>query len=307
MNIANLKKRILFPLWAIPLAWWLVNSNFSLLRLLPGSWEKSLSVKNTVLIYPGHILAIILIFLACFEYLKMLGRVYPKNGFLLIYIYLGLQILSYFIPDNFLSMKHDIYILLILVAVEAFVWGKDTGRWKRASLLFSGTIFLVIASSSLLEFYNEPFQTIFAPRFAHSMLSQLGIVTILTAIFLCDSAAYFAGSLFGKHHFSSISPKKTIEGSIAGLITAMIICTIGWHFLASRQYPLVLGIIMGLLVGVFAQIGDLLVSLIKRNFHVKDTSNIIPGHGGILDRFDSLFFTAPIVNLFIIIIDKIAA
>ncbi len=305
MNIANLKKRIIFVIWAIPIAWWIINSNFSLLTLLPNIAKIKLFGQHTVTLYPGHLLAITIIFLACFEYLQLLTRAYPKNGFWLIYIWLGLQIISYFIPDNFLKMKHDIYVLLILVAFEAFLWGKHTSRWKRTSLLFSGTIFLVIASSSLLDFYGQPFQKVFASRFTHSMLSQLGILTVLSAIFLCDSAAYFAGNLFGKHHFSSISPKKTIEGSIAGLFTAIIICTIGWHFLADERYSLGYGVIMGVFVGVFAQIGDLLVSLIKRYFHVKDTSNIIPGHGGILDRFDSLFFAAPIVQLYITIIDKI--
>ncbi|MFW6221813.1 MAG: phosphatidate cytidylyltransferase, partial [Fibrobacterota bacterium] len=79
---------------------------------------------------------------------------------------------------------------------------------------------------------------------------------------------------------------------------------IGWYFFASDQHNVVWGVIMGILIGVFAQLGDLLVSLIKRYFRVKDASNIIPGHGGILDRFDSLFFTAPILNLFFVLIDK---
>jgi len=305
MNIANLKKRVIFVLWAIPFAWWIINSNFSFITLLPDVLRTRLFGQHTVVFFPGHLLAIIVIFLACYEYLQLLSQLYQKNGFWLIYIWLSFQILSFFIPDNFLRMRHDMYILLILVAFEAFLWGKNTSRWKRASLLFSGTIFIVIACASMLDFYNQPFQKVFPPRFSHTMLSQLGIVTVLSAIFLCDSAAYFAGNLFGKHHFSSISPKKTIEGSIAGLITAIIICSLGWYFFADSKYSLVFGIIMGALVGTFAQIGDLLVSLIKRYFHVKDTSNIIPGHGGIFDRFDSLFFTAPIVHLFIIITDKI--
>ncbi len=305
MNIANLKKRIIFVIWAIPLAWWLINSNFSILSLLPHSIKTKYLANYNILLYPGHVLAVVIVFIACFEYIEMLGRVYTKNGFWLIYIWFGLQILSYFVPDNFLTMRQDIYILLILVAVEAFVWGKHTGRWKRTSLLFIGPVFLVIACSSMLDFYDQPFQKIFSRRFTCTMFSQMGIVIVLTAIFLCDSAAYFAGSFLGKHHLSTISPKKTIEGSIAGLISSIVICTIGWYFFADKRYPLGLGIIMGILIGVFAQIGDLIVSLIKRYFKVKDTSNIIPGHGGALDRFDSLFFTAPIVNLFIIIVDKV--
>ncbi len=306
MNIANLKKRVIFVLWAIPIAWWIVNSTFSILSLLPTSVTPKYVIDHNIIIYPGHLLAIIVIFLACFEYLQLLSGLYPKNGFWMIYIWLSLQILSYFIPDNLFKMRNDLYILLIFVSMEAFIWGKHTGRWKRASLLFSGTIFLVIACASMLDFYDKPFQNVFSPRFSHTMLSQLGIIIVLAAIFFCDSAAFFAGSLFGKHHFSSISPKKTIEGSVTGLLTSIIICTIAWHFLVDNsKYPLILGSVLGLLIGIFAQVGDLLVSLIKRYFEVKDSSNLIPGHGGILDRFDSLFFTSPIVHLFILIVDKV--
>jgi len=82
----------------------------------------------------------------------------------------------------------------------------------------------------------------------------------------------------------------------------MVITAAGWWLFADNQYPIWLGMIMGLLIGVIAQAGDLLVSLMKRYYRVKDASNLIPGHGGILDRFDSLFFSAPIVNLFLIIV-----
>lgn len=305
MNIANLKKRIIFVTWAIPLAWWIINSTFSFFSLLPESVYTSAFGGYKIALFPGHLLAIVLSYIACFEYIGMVSRLYPKNGFWMMYIWLGLQVFSYFIPENILTWKNDLYILLIIVALEAFIWGKNTGRWKRASLIFSGTIFISLACSSMLDYYDIPFQTVFASSYKNPMLSQMGIVTIITAIFMCDSVAFFAGSLFGKHKLSSISPKKTIEGSIAGLIASVIVTVIGWHFFVADKYPLVFGIIMGVLVGVFAQVGDLLVSLMKRYFNVKDASNIIPGHGGILDRFDSLFFASPIVNLFIITVFKL--
>ena len=301
MNIANLKKRLFFALWAIPLGWWIINSRFSLFSILP----ETFSSKYPVIIYPGNIIAVILTFWAASEYIAMLSKLYPKNGFWAIYIWLGYQAIAYFVPENLISWNKDTYILLILVALEAALWGRNTGRWKRASLLFSGTSFLIIALFSMLDFYDDPFQIIFPAQFDHSMLSQLGIIFLVGAIFLCDSAAFFIGSLFGKHHFSSISPKKTIEGSVAGLVTSTLTVGIGWYFFADDKYPLLLGIILGLLTGIFAQIGDLLVSLIKRYFKVKDSSNLIPGHGGILDRFDSVFFAAPIINLYMIIITRL--
>lgn len=302
MNYSNLKTRLLFALIAIPIGWWIVNSTLNLFPpIIAASSEKFSEIK----IFPGQILAIFLIFMAASEYLGMLSKWFPKNGFWLIYVWMGLQAVSYFLPEKLFSFKIDTYILLMVVAAEAFLWGKNTGRWKRASLLFSGTLFLITALFSLLELYNDPFQKIFSRSFETPLLSQLGIVTVITAIFMCDSAAYFAGSFFGKHHFSSISPKKTIEGSVAGLIASMITTAIGWKFLVSPDYPIYIGIILGLFIGLFAQIGDLLVSLMKRYFEVKDASNIIPGHGGILDRFDSVFFTAPVINIIMILADKV--
>jgi phosphatidate cytidylyltransferase len=115
---------------------------------------------------------------------------------------------------------------------------------------------------------------------------------------MCDTAAYFVGSTVGKHRFSAISPNKTIEGSIAGLLAAVAVTTVGWIFIRNPKYPMILGAAIGLIIGVAAQVGDLLASLIKRYFRVKDASHIIPGHGGVLDRFDSLFFTAPALYLF---------
>ncbi|MFP4163134.1 MAG: phosphatidate cytidylyltransferase [Chitinispirillaceae bacterium] len=292
INTANLQKRLLFVFIAVPIAWFIVNSQFS---VTPSSLPP---------VYPGQILSIILVLMGTYEYTKMLSIIYPHNAFWLSYIWiLGLSVahlLNFNIPDML-----SVFVLLILVAIESFFWGKRNRqkRWVRASLLFSGTIFLNIASISLLSLYKEPFQLLFFTP-DNPFLSQLGIVTVLTSIFLCDSAAYLAGSAWGRHHFSTISPNKTIEGSIAGLIAATVVSSIGWVFLRNPEYPVILGPILGLLIGVMAQVGDLLESIIKRNFKVKDSSTLIPGHGGILDRFDSVFFTAPVLYLFAWLVTK---
>jgi phosphatidate cytidylyltransferase len=205
-----------------------------------------------------------------------------------------------------LSTKLDTYILLLIVALEAIFWGKQSSRWKRASLLFSGTVFLSIAAYSIMNFYTGSLQIVFPRKFANPMLSQMGVVTLCGAIFLCDSAAFFIGKAFGQHHFSSISPHKTIEGAIAGFVTALVISIVGWYFFADvTHFPVYYGIIMGVTIGIFAQLGDLTVSIIKRYFHVKDASQIIPGHGGILDRFGNVFFVAPLLNLYFAILTRI--
>jgi len=294
MKFSNLGKRLFFALWAIPLGWWIINTNFSVLP------------KPVATVYPAQVLVVILIGLSCYEYTRMLALHYHVNAFWFSYLWLGSQFVLYFVNDTSFPMTLSIYGLLILVAAEAMLWGRrnQRNRWVRASLLFSGNAFLYMAAVSMLNLYREPFQSLFIAH-KHQMLSELGIVIVFTAIFMCDSMAYFAGSLWGKHHFSTISPKKTIEGSIGGLLASVLVCTLGWYFLHNERYPLWLGPILGIIIGAFAQIGDLLVSLIKRYFRVKDASDLIPGHGGILDRFDSVFFTMPMISLFSWVVYKI--
>lgn len=292
MALSNLAKRIFFAVWAIPLGWWMINSTISVLP------------KPLPAVYPGQLFEVVLIFMACYEYLRMLKAFYPKNGFWVSYLWLLLQVFFYFDNTN-LPTNLGFYILLILVALEAFIWGKynHQKRWVRASLLFSGTAFLYIAMISLLNLYREPFQLLFI-KYDSPMLSQLGIVIVFGAVFMCDTGAYIVGSIWGKTHFSSISPKKTIEGSIGGFAAAVIVVAVGFYFLGTPGYPKWIGLVLGILIGIFAQIGDLLVSLMKRYFRVKDASDIIPGHGGILDRFDSVFFAVPVVSLFTWVVNR---
>jgi len=314
MNMKNLAMRLGFAAWAIPLGWLVINApGFS----APPAIAHRFLLDRGAVFYPGQALAILLLFLGASEYLRMLSLWFPKNGFWLVYIWLALQAASYFTQIISLSTRYDTFILFLIVAIEAFVWGKKSGRWRRASLLFSGTAFLSIAGFGMVSLYGDLFQSVFPSRFTHVgcpplyariLLSQMGIVAMCAAVFLCDTAAYFIGSLFGKHHFSSVSPHKTIEGSVAGLAAAVMTAAFGWLLLttpeARAKYSPWFGVALGVIIGVFAQIGDLVVSLMKRYFRVKDASNLIPGHGGVLDRFGSVFFAAPVIHLFVIIVRK---
>jgi phosphatidate cytidylyltransferase len=286
MSFPNLGKRLMFIIPAVPIAWWVINSTFS---LLPRSWGT---------MYPGHVLGVGLILVASYEYTKLLRSLYPSNGFWLASLWLLLQACLY-VTNTQLPYSLSFYGLLMIVAIEAFVWGKPRRRrrWVRASLLFSGVAFLYMCMISMLNFYTDPFQKCFI-TFPHPMLSQLGICLVILAVSLCDSFAYFVGCAWGKHHFSTISPNKTIEGAIGGLVASIVTVGVGWWFLCAPELPKGLGILLGVLIGVFSQVGDLLISLMKRYFQVKDASDLIPGHGGVLDRFGSLFFTAPAVSIF---------
>ena len=114
-----------------------------------------------------------------------------------------------------------------------------------------------------------------------------------------DVCAYFAGYLFGKHKLCpSISPKKTVEGAIGGVIGSVILSVV---FITIFQPDLLLhGIVIGFLGSIISQFGDLTASIIKRKIGIKDYGDLIPGHGGVLDRFDSVLFTAPFVYYYII-------
>ncbi len=119
---------------------------------------------------------------------------------------------------------------------------------------------------------------------------------IIFSIWINDTMAYIVGSLIGKHPISNISPKKTWEGTIGGIILCVVIITIAGTlsgYFTSRDW-----IAISLLSGIFGSIGDLIESKIKRMAGVKDSGTLMPGHGGFLDRFDSLLVATPAVFVY---------
>ncbi len=127
-------------------------------------------------------------------------------------------------------------------------------------------------------------------------------LVFLTA-FGTDIMAYFSGYLFGKHKLCpKISPKKTIEGAVGGTLGSVLLCGLFGYFVLP-QY-LLHCMVIGALGGVISQFGDLTASIFKRKMGIKDYGNLIPGHGGIMDRFDSVLFTAPMVYYYIVLIIK---
>lgn len=138
------------------------------------------------------------------------------------------------------------------------------------------------------------------PKF--SMVEEtftLEVFFLFVLIWSSDSFAFFTGKFFGKHKMApKISPKKTWEGFAGGVFFTLII-----GYFIEMKFPDLRGnfIIVGFLVSVFAPFGDLVESQLKRNFGVKDSGNIIPGHGGILDRLDSFIICAPVVYLYFIL------
>ena len=134
----------------------------------------------------------------------------------------------------------------------------------------------------------------------------LGLTVWLVVItaFGTDICAYFAGVTMGKHKLCPvISPKKTWEGAIGGILGSMILCLI--FGLIFMKHAIALCLIVGFLGSIISMFGDLTASIFKRKMGIKDYGNLIPGHGGILDRFDSILFTAPLVYYVVNILSTI--
>lgn len=124
------------------------------------------------------------------------------------------------------------------------------------------------------------------------------LVGIMILNFSVDTFAYFAGKRFGKHKlWEAVSPKKTIEGAIGGVLSSVLVTCLFWnHFIAPVT---IFTALIFFVIACCSQIGDLVQSKLKRQFDIKDSSSLIPGHGGVYDRVDSLLFVAPLYAFYL--------
>ena len=141
-------------------------------------------------------------------------------------------------------------------------------------------------------------------NFAWNLTGKIAIWYVLFSAWGTDTCAYFIGKNFGKHKFSKVSPNKTIEGCIGGMLGAMIAGTI--FTFCINQYggtyvPYSFAMVTLAILSIIGQLGDFSASVVKRYFEVKDYSNLFPGHGGMLDRIDSIIFTAPFAYAILVV------
>ena len=176
------------------------------------------------------------------------------------------------------------WLVLLVVCSCLYLFKFDERKLEDGMATIIGVVYIVLFS----------YHVVLVDQTVHSIL----VWTIVFSAFGTDIFAYFTGYALGKHKLCpKISPKKTIEGSLGGVLGALVLCGLFGVFFAPDVT--VHCFILGALCGVFSQFGDLTASIFKRKMGIKDYGNLIPGHGGILDRFDSVLFTAPLVFYYI--------
>lgn len=206
---------------------------------------------------------------------------------------IALGLILYFTERQYAGLSVAILIVLLVMA-ELF-------RNNGSPLLNTATALLGVGYVGGLLNFLLLIRQLPNHRAMDYAMGGTWVVMLFVVIWVCDTAAYLFGSRFGKHSlFKRVSPKKTVEGAVAGLAAAVLTA---WACHATFVNGLRLqdSLIIGLICGVIGQISDLAESRFKRDAGVKDSSNLIPGHGGVLDRFDSELLVAPIVYVYLVL------
>ena len=251
-----------------------------------------LAVMVPVLIWSKYLIyPIVLAFFslaAVFELLRVIGM--HKHYAISIPAYVMAMALPVFTHDIFLDQDPRLQVNYMLVSVAVIlgymlyimaiaVFSKGKIRFSKVAEVFLSVTYVVISFTSLCLLRYIPY-------------GNLCFFLVFVSAWGTDVGAYFVGSLIGKHKLiPEVSPKKSVEGSIGGIIFAAICFVIYGFFIEkytdySANYVVL--VIAALILSVISQIGDLIASLIKREYGIKDYGKILPGHGGIMDRFDSI-------------------
>ena len=190
-------------------------------------------------------------------------------------------------------LEHFIQLLLILTPLLIALFSKKYSFEKIAVSCWTAMFFVALPCKLMMGFYRAS---------ALCFEGKYFIIILFCLIWINDIFAYLTGMAIGKHKlFERISPKKTIEGSMGGLIMTAVVAFLANHYWLKiwDKWELI-GLVT--VVVVFGSLGDLCESMMKRQAGVKDSGNVIPGHGGILDRFDATFLAVPAVYCYLMMI-----
>jgi phosphatidate cytidylyltransferase len=220
------------------------------------------------------------------EYYKVMAGVVGKNlvssGYK--YISVAFGFFYFFSTFNPIVIPENTFFDRIFLILELFADSKTPFQNAGINVLAFFYVSFPLALLNFVVFQNESYQAI-------------PLISILLMIWANDAFAYLVGSAIGKHKmFPRISPGKTWEGTIGGIAGNFIVAFL--IFKIFNLYTLRDWLVIAAIVSIFATLGDLVESMLKRSLNIKDTGSLFPGHGGMLDRFDAFFFAIPFVALY---------
>ncbi|WP_299149866.1 phosphatidate cytidylyltransferase [uncultured Dokdonia sp.] len=225
-----------------------------------------------------------------FEFLKLVGI---KSLLPYVFLFACVAVFCYFKLDRlatliFLALTITVNLYLIKNLI------RPSERYITVSQKYAYTVFYIVGGVVF---------TILLPSYRGEYTSLL-VASVFALIWINDTFAFIVGKSVGKHKLlERISPKKTIEGFVGGLVFCCLASLLFYYF--TDLLSLKLWITIALVTSVFGTLGDLIQSQLKRQAGVKDSGRIMPGHGGLYDRLDSIIFAAPFLYLFLIVLDYV--
>ena len=253
-------------------------------------------VVASVIVSPWTCAALLLLVvgIGTFEMCRLHGVMEIKYLILCELLTIGAYVLAALVALHFLPMRCLLLELLFLML--PFLYALFSTKYDHKTLfsnLYASLAFLALPTSLMLFMYRSDLFGLMAG--AHLILLVFGL------LWVNDIFAYLTGKLLGKHKlFSRISPGKTIEGSLGGLVFTVVAMVVFIHYVSWLPKSEAAG--MAAIAVTFGTLGDLCESMLKRQAGVKDSGKLIPGHGGILDRFDSILFSVPFIFVYLLLL-----
>ncbi len=243
-------------------------------------------IFSDTLIFPA-----VMAFLSVIGVYEMLGCIGVKKHYVLsavCIVFGALPLIPFFAGDNATEIISAVSVVFLIVVYAIDVFSKGKIDYTISASAYMGVFYIAVSFTSIVLLREG---------------SEYAYLLVFIGPWVSDTFAYIFGRLLGKHKLiPEISPKKTIEGSIAGIIFAsaayvLYAYIISHNFDSSATPNYIVMAVSGALVSIVSQIGDLSASAVKRRFGIKDYGFIFPGHGGVMDRFDSVIMTAPILYI----------
>ncbi len=243
-----------------------------------------------ILLSSGNLFSALLVLMALvafYEFIHMYGMKGTQLAVWIGYISVSYMVIPWERLFNLQSMPLDRMLWLLMALLMAVtVFSKNQTHFRHISILFIGIVYIGFGFYSMEAIRNGE----------HGLFWSL---LLFACIWATDSGAYFTGWAIGKHLlWPTISPKKTIEGALGSVVFSLA-AAICFSIYAPEQLPLERAVLLGILISLVSQLGDLAESALKRVQNVKDSGTILPGHGGVLDRVDSWLFVFPFVYMLV--------